>query len=201
MSNSNLTRIAIATSTKKLLREMSFSKITVKKICETTGISRRSFYNHFSDIYDVIIWIFETEFYNHYKNIEKIDYFNDFVFELCQYFYNNMAFYRKVLPLEGQNSLRLYITKEFTELFIDDVMIGIRNKRIAKIFIESLWGITILLIINWFDNKNDVPPKEFVDGYKITCANAGYNFGNQALGLDFNYTDFIENNTDNRNEN
>ena len=63
MSNSNLTRSAIVASTKKLLEEMSFSKLTVKKICEKTGISRRSFYNHFSDIYDVVIWIFDTEFF------------------------------------------------------------------------------------------------------------------------------------------
>ena len=105
-----------------------------------------------------------------------------------------MTFYRKVLPLKGQNSLRQYITKEFSILFIDDVMIGINNRRIAKIFIESLWGVTILLIINWFDNKSHVPPKEFVDGYKLTCANAGYNFGNQASGLNFEYDEFIINN-------
>lgn len=194
MSNSNLTRSAIVASTKKLLEEMSFSKLTVKKICEKTGISRRSFYNHFSDIYDVVIWIFDTEFFDRYKNLDEVNYFNNFIYELCYYFYSNMTFYRKVLPLKGQNSLRQYITKEFSILFIDDVMIGINNRRIAKIFIESLWGVTILLIINWFDNKSHVPPKEFVDGYKLTCANAGYNFGNQASGLNFEYDEFIINN-------
>ena len=47
----------IAKSLKTLMLSKSFEKITVKEITDGAGVIRPTFYNHFSDKYEVIEWI------------------------------------------------------------------------------------------------------------------------------------------------
>ena len=44
------------------INEQSFEKISVSDICERCGMNRKSFYYHFKDKYDLVNWIFDTEF-------------------------------------------------------------------------------------------------------------------------------------------
>ena len=46
-----------ADSMVRLLNEKSFEQITVKDLCADCGASRQTFYNHFYDKYDLIVWI------------------------------------------------------------------------------------------------------------------------------------------------
>lgn len=43
-------------SLKQLGSDVTFDKVTVKQICETAGVSKRTFYNHFRDKYDLAAW-------------------------------------------------------------------------------------------------------------------------------------------------
>ena len=58
MADSNITKNALATSLKKLMREKPFEKISVSDICDDCGMNRKSFYYHFKDKYDLVNWIF-----------------------------------------------------------------------------------------------------------------------------------------------
>ena len=62
MADSNITKKALATALKDLMSEMSFEKITISDICEKCDMNRKSFYYHFKDKYDLVNWIFDTEF-------------------------------------------------------------------------------------------------------------------------------------------
>ena len=53
------TREAIAESLKKLTEGKEFEKISVGEICENCGITRKSFYYHFRDKYDLVNWFFQ----------------------------------------------------------------------------------------------------------------------------------------------
>lgn len=53
---SDITKKAIATSLKNLLKEKKLSKITVQDIADDCGINRQTFYYHFQDIYDLVEW-------------------------------------------------------------------------------------------------------------------------------------------------
>lgn len=46
--------IRLEAATLELMKHTDFEKITVKKICETAGVNRSSFYAHFTDIYDLL---------------------------------------------------------------------------------------------------------------------------------------------------
>ena len=62
MADSNITRNAMAAAMKALMKEKKLSKISISDICGACGMNRNSFYYHFKDKYDLINWIFYTEF-------------------------------------------------------------------------------------------------------------------------------------------
>lgn len=103
MADSNITKRALASVFKKLMEEMPFSKISVSDICERCQMNRKSFYYHFKDKYELVNWIFDTEFLDaiHEQGV-KTGW--DILSILCHYLYANKEFYRRALKIEGQNS-------------------------------------------------------------------------------------------------
>ena len=110
MSDSNITKKALATALKKLMQTQPFEKISVGKICEACELNRKSFYYHFKDKYDLVEWIFDTEFIAAVSAAKVTDRWS-FVRALCEYFYRERAFYTKLFHLTGQNSFRRYFSE------------------------------------------------------------------------------------------
>jgi AcrR family transcriptional regulator len=57
----SLVRDLIGRSFKTLVQQKKYGRITVKDISNASGISRNTFYYHFSDINDLTIWIFRRD--------------------------------------------------------------------------------------------------------------------------------------------
>ena len=113
MADSNITKRALAAALKELMAEKSFSRINVADICEKCDMNRKSFYYHFKDKYDLVNWIFDTEFLSLlYRQYTAVNW--DMIEALCRYFYENRSFYRKAFEIEGQNSF----TEHFYELML-----------------------------------------------------------------------------------
>ena len=51
---SNITKIAMAQSLKRMLLIKDLDKITISDITNDCGINRQTFYYHFKDIYDLL---------------------------------------------------------------------------------------------------------------------------------------------------
>ena len=105
MADSNITKKALANSLKQLMAEVPFSKISVGDICEKCQMNRKSFYYHFKDKYDLVNWIFDTEFVSFVVN-QTYQTKWDRLTELFKYFHENRSFYRKVFEIKGQNSMQ-----------------------------------------------------------------------------------------------
>lgn len=103
MADSNITKRALAAALKDLLGERPFSKISVGDICAACGMSRKSFYYHFQDKYELLNWIFDTEFVQRIPAGGQGNAWN-MMAELCNYLYENHNFYRRAFEVEGQNS-------------------------------------------------------------------------------------------------
>ena len=100
MADSNITKRALAAALKELMTEMPFSKISVSDICEKCEMNRKSFYYHFKDKFELVNWIFDTEFLFAANREDGWC----FLADLCRHMYDNRQFYRKALKIEGQNS-------------------------------------------------------------------------------------------------
>ncbi|MDD3214903.1 MAG: TetR family transcriptional regulator, partial [Eubacteriales bacterium] len=62
MPEANITKRALGASLKTLMQTKPFHKISVGEICEHCGMHRKSFYYHFQDKYDLLNWVFYSEF-------------------------------------------------------------------------------------------------------------------------------------------
>ena len=71
MADSNITKKALADALKELMDTKPFHKISVSDICERCQMNRKSFYYHFKDKYDLMNWIYDTEFIGVAKNTKR----------------------------------------------------------------------------------------------------------------------------------
>ena len=70
MADSIITKKAISDSFKKILKEKPYEKIYVGEIFEDCGLTRKSFYYHFRDKYDLVSWIFRYEFLDEHEQLK-----------------------------------------------------------------------------------------------------------------------------------
>ena len=112
MPDSLITKRALASSLKELMKTQPLTKISVGDICEKCGMNRKSFYYHFCDKYDLVNWIFDTEFSEIRNRPDHIANFED----ICEYFYSDREFYRSALQITGQNSFRDYFRTAWSRL-------------------------------------------------------------------------------------
>lgn len=127
MADSNITKQAIACALKELLKSQPLEKITVAHICDACGMNRKSFYYHFKDKYDLVNWIYYTEFVAHVDR-KDLDPPWSIVENACDYFYENRDFYRKTLRQTGQNSFSDYLR---------DLMLRILTYELAGVFCDE----------------------------------------------------------------
>lgn len=162
MSNSQITKLALADSMKELMEEKPMSKITISDITESCNLSRKSFYYHFKDKYDLVNWIFYTEFVSIVQKASSVDIW-DLLESICQYLYENKVFYCNALKVRGQNSFSDY----FIEVLEPFMLINFGNifeNHVEKEFFSTYFAdATRVAITRWLIEDKDIPPKKFVN--------------------------------------
>lgn len=161
MADSNITKKALAEVMKDLMCTMPFSKISVSDICEKCGMNRKSFYYHFKDKYDLINWIFYTEFFEAACS-HPFETGWDFMQGICDYFYANHTFYRKAFAITGQNSFRDYFQEMLEPLLVQYSAELFHSGNPSRFFITFISDACIASIIRWLSEKNCMEPARYV---------------------------------------
>lgn len=166
MADSNITKRALATSLKKLMEEKPFEKISVGDICEKCDMNRKSFYYHFKDKYDLVNWIFDTEFIAvaHTKNYDDIW---DLLNAMSYFFYDNRNFYRKALCIKGQNSFSDHF-KELILPVISDRIQSVSEEEITGFQVTFIADAVVIAIQRWLVENRTIDPDEFVRQIKLS---------------------------------
>ena len=161
MADSNITKKALASALKELMETVPFSKISIGDICEKCDMNRKSFYYHFKDKYDLINWIYSTEFITEIRHrIYSSEW--DLIRDVCTYFYANKEFYRKALQIEGQNSFYEYfrdVLKSIVREYINDVFYEIKD---SEFYVTFFTDAFVTSIVRWLTDKNCMEPEEYV---------------------------------------
>ena len=161
MSDSNLTKNALAASMKKLMREKPFDKISVSDICIDCGINRKSFYYHFRDKYELVNWIFYVGFIG---NLDLSQYStpDELMLDMCEYFYKERVFYKSALQIKGQNSFRDYLTETVTPIckfYLTDVFPEGDQSFCITFVIDALLNSLVRWLTGGY--KEEMDAKEF----------------------------------------
>lgn len=151
----------MAEAMKALMVSTPFAKISVGQICEYCHMNRKSFYYHFKDKHDLVNWIFQSEFISAIQE-NSYDTSWDLLGSMCEYFYENRAFYRKALKIEGQNSFSDYF-REILEPVLHEYVYEITQDRdSAEFFVSFCSDALISSIKRWITDKNCMEPGKFV---------------------------------------
>lgn len=160
MSDSNITKRALSQALKELMKTHSIEKISVGNICEKCGLNRKSFYYHFKDKYDLINWIFYTEFGERAFNKKYHDPWQ-LLEEICTYFYDNRVFYQKTFSMEGQNSFPEYFSSLIATVISKDIEVIFPNTADPQPYIDFYTDAFSCSIRKWMAHKTPMPPHEY----------------------------------------
>lgn len=164
MADSNITKRALAQALKELMARQPLEKISVGAICAACDMNRKSFYYHFKDKYDLVEWIFESEFVALLKDVDPADKWA-FLGTLCDYFYRERTFYIRALEVQGQNAFRDYFREFFYQSIEPFLSLkeesGLRED-VAAFYSHFVSDAVLLAIIRWLTEGARLPPEEFV---------------------------------------
>lgn len=172
MPDANITKNALASSMKKLMKEKLFEKISVIDICEGCGMNRKSFYYHFKDKYDLVNWIFYTDFI---KTASKRSYTNgwDLLTAVVELFSSDRDFYKAALEIHGQNSFRDYFYEATVPIFsmFSEAMTSDTDSAVLDphYFTDAF----LVIMYRWLSQKTDQSPEEFIESLKNVLVKIG----------------------------
>ena len=145
------TKQKIADAMRRQIMEKSFEKITVQNLMDATNMKRQSFYYHFQDTRDVLMWICEQELAQPLKrsNLQL----SDWLCYALQLLDNNRCFYRRVLDAANPEfvqefglqvigpriSLQLYATQNWRQLDADrQFVVGFISQAITNWLVQLI---------------------------------------------------------------
>lgn len=164
MADSNITKRALAASLQELMQEQPFDKINVAQICERCHMNRKSFYYHFRDKYDLVNWIFDTEFIALIRNTDLqagYDIHWDLIETVCEYFYANRRFYRKALQIKGQNSFIDHFREYIRPLLMSRLVYLFGPEKVDDFEIVFFTDAMLCAMERWLTQKDCMEPQEF----------------------------------------
>ena len=161
MADSYTTKRLLAASLKELMQEKPFEKISISDICDKCQMNRKSFYYHFKDKYDLVNWIFDSEFTEVMKDAMKkrtweiMTIMNDIL-------YQNRVFYRKALQIYGQNSFADHFYDSIFQIIssrFEDLMDIKEGHEFQKRYFTDAIVITYK---RWLIEYTDMTPETFM---------------------------------------
>lgn len=166
MSDSNITKQALANALKEVIAEKPFDKIVIKDIVKRCNLNRQTFYYHFKDKYDLMNWIYYTETARFMNQYNSIDNWTEGLCALCYYMQANKSFYTHALSTSGQNSFPDYLLQ-----YIRDISLALVEERKGEKEIDiKKWDFVVEfcsiacvgLIIRWSQNGMRDDPQEYI---------------------------------------
>lgn len=181
VSGSQITKWALSGAMKELMAERPMDKIKVGDIAERCNMNRQSFYYHFKDKYELVNWIFYTEFFADIKkSFSKSGW--EVIEKMCQFFYENRSFYSNALQVKGQNSFSEYFHEVLHPLvlaYFADIFANDPNQEFYATFFADSIRVTIT---RWLLEGAKIPPEEFVGLMKTAVTGVAYKIVSDDFG-------------------
>jgi AcrR family transcriptional regulator len=163
------TRKVLQDSLIELMKEKSILKISIREICDRSGVSRSTFYTYFKDQYDLLRQLEEQSsleaeeiIQRHTRTGQKSGRgeITAIMQDLLQYVVNNINSIQVLLSENGDNVYqRKYFQSAIGQIqrIMEAVGINQPDKKAAAYGAVFIMGGTITLIQEWLKNSMDIP--------------------------------------------
>ncbi len=164
MTNKELslkTKKSLAAALKKAMEKKALSKVTVSELCAACNVNRKTFYYHFTDIYDLLKWMFEKEAIEIVKQFDMIVNTADAFRFIMEYVENNKHIINCAYDSMGYEELKRFFYTDINGLMLNVIKSGEDNLEIsldkdfeeylAKFYTEASAGI----LIDWIKNRSN----------------------------------------------
>jgi AcrR family transcriptional regulator len=128
-------------------------------------MNRKSFYYHFRDKYDLIIWIYDTDFEIHSKDRVYTDIW-EFLMNICCILEKRRKFYRKAFELSGENSLKSHFGTMLVPVIRDALTEKAEMRENTELYIDFIKDAFVIAIEKWINKKEAASPEIFAEELK-----------------------------------
>jgi len=173
-----MTKILISKSFKKLLSKKPLNKISIKDIAKDCQLTRQTFYYHFQDIYELLDWTYKNEI-GHLLNESQIDSWEKIIKNILIYILENKSMFEYTMQSVGREYFEQTIYPdlyEFCKNKIKQVSIDADIPDDKINFLANLQAITLIsIIIQWANKGMKDKPDEIVKMLDKTLNSATLN--------------------------
>jgi len=157
-----------------LLEKMPFEKITVGDLCAACHMSRKNFYYHFRDKFDLLTWVCESHLLSALRNARGEDLWA-MLEALCDCMAQNRSFYEKALHIEGQNGF----AQCFCEVLapVVRVFIDCDDEPSAALAATLFLSGFLKNVELWLPACDRISPREFCEKLRRGLTALGRSFG------------------------
>lgn len=159
------TKKAIAYTFKDLLKEKSFSKITVNDIAKRCDINRQTFYYHFQDIRDLVEWICIEEVDRILDMGNEYETWEEKFLSIFNLMEDEKVFIINIYHSVSVEVLRKNISRLVYPIIYDEIsrMAKSLNEE-DKVFITNFYKYSFVsIVLNWIENNMNENPNNIVN--------------------------------------
>lgn len=159
------TKKAIAYTFKDLLKEKSFSKITVNDIAKRCDINRQTFYYHFKDIRDLVEWICIEEVDRILDKKSEFETWEDKFLSVFHLMEDEKIFITNIYHSVSIEVLRKNISRLVYPIIYEEISNMAKNlNEDDKVFITNFYKYAFVsIVLNWIENNMNENPKDIVN--------------------------------------
>lgn len=160
---SNLTKRALLAAFGELIEKKPFNKITITDITKKCDLNRMTFYYHFDNIYELMIWGLEMQMrevskdYINYENW-KTGYLRVFYFAL-----ERKNYIKKIFQTMEQEHLEHYLNKIAERMVLAVIEDKIKDREMReddKLFTAQICSYVLVgILFSWVSRGMKEPPE------------------------------------------
>lgn len=158
------TKKALAASLKGFMEKKPLSKITVSEMIADCGVNRKTFYYHFTDIYDLLKWMLEEEAIEVVKQFDLLLDYREAVIFVMNYVRDNKHLLCCAYDSMGRDEMKRFFYTDFIGIVksvIDSTehQLGLHIETAFKEFASNFFTEAIAgMLINEFKGKDNHDP-------------------------------------------
>lgn len=172
------TKKMFVSSLKKIMVTKPFSKITVSEIIRDCGVNRKTFYYHFTDIYDLLKWMFEEEAVEVVKQLDVSAGIEQAIAFALDYIEQNDHIINCAYDSIGREGMKNFLMNDFfmfAESFIDrmEKKEGVfLDKDYKKFLVKYYAGSVADSLIDWLKDEKGKNKQKFIAYLTNTIQNS-----------------------------